>query len=90
MESLWLSLAVMHGSGPGHLNRPYGITIGTAATSLVYVSEMNHRVSVFTSDGGFVSNFGKKGSKFNNPIGLTFDRKHLYVCDLCNNRLAVY
>ena len=79
-----------HGSGPGHLNRPYGITIDTAATGLVYVSEMNHRVSVFTSDGGFVSNFGKKGSKFNNPVGLTFDRKHLYVCDLCNNRLAVY
>ena len=51
------------GSGPGQLNRPCGITIDTAGTGLVYVSEAgNDRVSVFTSDGVFVSSFGGKGS----------------------------
>ena len=83
------------GSGPGQLNCPYGITIDTAGTGLVYVSEYNnHRVSVFTSDGVFVSSFGRKGSnidQFNRPEALTFNKEGLlYVCDLGNNRLVVY
>ena len=67
------------GSGPGQLNRPYGITIDTAGTGLVYVSEGgNDRISVFTSDGVFVSSFGRKGSnidQFKLPLGLRFDKK---------------
>ena len=83
------------GSGPGQLDRPLGITIDTAGTGLVYVSEEgNNRVSVFTSDGVFVSSFGRKGSnidQFNCPLGLTFDKKgFLYVCDFNNKRLVIY
>ena len=58
------------------------------------VKRSNHRVSVFTSDGVFVSSFGREGSnidQFNSPLGLRFDKKgFLYVCDYCNNRLVIY
>ena len=82
------------GSGPGQLNKPRGITIDTADTGLVYVSEAgNRRVSVFTSDGVFVSIFGMEGShrnQFDIPLGLRFDKKgFLYVCDY-NHRLVIY
>ena len=61
----------------------------------MYVSEQgNHRVSVFTSDGVFVSSFGRKGSnidQFSAPVGLRFDKKgFLYVCDYHNKRLVIY
>uniref|UniRef100_A0A1X7STZ4 SMP-30/Gluconolactonase/LRE-like region domain-containing protein n=2 Tax=Amphimedon queenslandica TaxID=400682 RepID=A0A1X7STZ4_AMPQE len=74
-------------SGPGQLICPVGITIDTAATGLVYVSEeWTHHISVFTSDGVFVSKFGSYGSdtdQFDLPIGLAFNKDgFLYVCDL--------
>ena len=83
------------GYGPGQLDSPCGITIDTADTDLVYVSETdNHRVSVFTSDGVFVSIFGMEGShrnQFDIPLGLRFDKKgFLYVCDYNNHRLVIY
>ena len=95
VESLWLAQFGSYGSGLGQLNWPRGITIDTAGTGLVYVSEEgNNRVSVFTSDGVFVSSFGRKGSnidQFNYPFGLRFDKKgFLYVCDCFNNRLVIY
>ena len=77
------------------LNLPEGITIDTAATGLVYVSEEgNHCISVFTSDGVFVSRFGNRGSnidQFSAPVGLAFNKdRFLYVCDYFNYRLVVY
>ena len=80
---------------PGQLNRPRGITIDTAGTGLVYVSEEgNNCVSVFTSDGVFVSIIGMEGSnrnQFDIPLGLRFDKKgFLYVCDYYNDRLVIY
>ena len=83
------------GSGPGQLNCPMGITIDTAATGLVYVSEGgNNRISVFTSDGVFVSSFGSKGSNINQfdyPTELKFDKDGLLcVCDFYNKQLVVY
>ena len=83
------------GYGPGQLDSPCGITIDTADTGLVYVSEAgNRRVSVFTTDGVFVSIFGMGGShrnQFDIPLGLRFDKKgFLYVCDYNNHRLVIY
>ena len=71
------------GSDPGQLKYPYGITIDTGGTGLVYVSEGgNHCVSVFTSDGVFVSSFRRSGSGLLTAKGLTFDKERfLYVCD---------
>jgi tripartite motif-containing protein 2/3/tripartite motif-containing protein 71 len=48
------------GHGRGELHYPVGIAID--ASDMVYVSESgNHRVSVFTSEGQFVTSFGKEG-----------------------------
>ena len=59
-------------------------------SGLVYVSEGgNHRVSVFTSEGGFVTSFGRQGSgpgQFDRPRGLAVDSSGVvYVCDHKNN-----
>ena len=83
-----------NGSGPGQLKSPRSITIDTAGTGLVYVSDGDNRVSVFTIDGVFVSSFGRKGSnidQFNRPRGLALNKDGLlYVCDSSNGRLVVY
>ena len=59
------------------------ITIDTGNTGLVYVSEYgNHHVSVFTSDGLFVTSFGSKGrnvDQFNGPVGLSFDKMDSFM-----------
>ena len=51
-------------------------------------------VSIFTTDGQFVSSFGGYGNKkdqFTNPRGITLDNEGcLYICDFDNNRLVVY
>ena len=68
-----------YGSGPRQLNRLHNITIDTTATGLVYVSERgNDHISVFTSDGVFVSSFEIKFSntdQFKFPSILRFDKK---------------
>lgn len=62
---------------------------------MVYVSEcLNHRISVFTSEGQFVMLFGKRGSRpgeFEFPYGLAVDESGvLYVCDNVTNRLQIF
>lgn len=61
----------------------------------VYVSENgNHRVSVFTSYGQFVTSFGSEGEgpgQFKCPRGLAVDSSGvLYVCDGHNNRVQLF
>ena len=77
----------------GELNHPSGVTID--ATDKVYVTERdNHRVSVFTSDGQFLTSFGKKGVGHGElmwPVGLTVDTNGIvYVCDTGNNKIKVF
>ena len=81
------------GEGRGELYGPNGITVDT--NDLVYVSEYyNHRVSVFTSEGQFVTSFGRKGSgrgEFKYPVGLAVDNSGVvYVCDSFNNRVQMF
>ena len=83
------------GAGFGQLDKPSGIAIDNAGTGLVYVSEGgNSRISVFTRDGDFVRCFGGKGGsdeKFNNPLGMAFDKDgFLYICDSRNERIVIY
>ena len=93
MESLWLSLAVMVlvlDSLTGH-----GITIDTAGTGLVYVSEWIIIVSqsslvmvclLVVLEGKVVILIS-----LSVPLGLRFDKKgFLYVCDYHNDRLVIY
>ena len=79
--------------GRGELNCPAGIALDDE--DKVYVSEQgNNRVSVFTSEGQFVTSFGQRGhgpGEFMYPRGLTVDSNGVvYVCDLCNNRLQLF
>ena len=54
----------------------------------------NHRVSVFTSEGHFLTSFGGRGEgpgEFNFPCGLAVDSSgFVYVCDSFNNRIQVF
>ena len=60
---------------------------------MVYVSEFgNDRVSVFTSEGGFVMLFGSRGEQhgqFKSPCGLCVDNSGVvYLCDRENHHVA--
>ena len=81
-----------HGQGRGELNWPSAVAIDT--NNLVYISEdINHHVSVFTSEGQFVVSFGRKGQgpgEFNFPRGLAVDDSGVvYVCDTDNNHVVL-
>ena len=55
---------------------------------------INNRVSLFTSEGQFVTSFGRGGEwpgEFNTPAGLALDSSGvLYVCDMLNNRVQLF
>ena len=102
-EGKFLSQFGAYGYGSGQLSHPSGIVIDR--NNLVYVTEsspmnvaigstVNHRISIFTTDGQFVRFFGGQGRNMDQlygPFGITFDREgYLYVCDFWNNRLVVY
>ena len=82
-----------YGGGKGELESVYGIAINFSDT--VYVSELhNCRVSVFTSEGQFVTSFGSWGRKpgqFQSPHGLAVDSSGVvYVCDHGNDRVQLF
>ena len=65
------------------------------AGQYVYVTDHEkHCVSVFTTKGEHVINFGQKGygkGDFNIPIGVCVDKDGLvYVCDYHNNRVQIF
>ena len=77
----------------GELSLPYGLAIDSS--DRVYVSEYdNHRVSVFTSEGQFVTSFGSRGEgpgQFACPRGLAVDSTGVvYVCDYNNSRVQLF
>ena len=61
----------------------------------VYVTNHSgHSVSVFTTDGDYVTTFGQHGSchgDLNYPVGVCVDKDgFVYVCDYTNNRLQIF
>ena len=83
----------IRGEGRGELKSPIGLAIDSS--DRVYVSEWNNdRVSVFTSEGQFLTSFGRKGKgpgQFDSPHGLVVDSSGVvYVCDCSNSRLQVF
>ena len=61
----------------------------------VYVTNHSgHSVSVFTTDGDYVTTFGQHGSchgDLNYPCGVCIDKDgFMYVCDYTNNRLQIF
>ena len=78
--------------GKGKLNQPLGIAID--ARDMVYVSDGNYHVSVFTSGGEFVTSLGREGmgeGKFNYPLGVAIDSCGVvYVCDFSNGCVQLF
>ncbi len=80
------------GEGRGELSEPHGVAIDS--NDRVYISEWgNHRVSVFTPEGQFVTTFGSRGKgpgQFEYPHGLAVDSGGVvYVCDE-DNRIQLF
>ncbi len=81
-----------HGKGRGELDHPISITIDTS--DRVFVGDCNHHISVFTSEGQFITSFGREGEgpgEFKYPRGLAVDISGVvYVCDGDNNRIQLF
>ena len=78
-----------------YVHAPGKYACTTCSNDMVYVSEgSNHRVSVFTSEGVFVSSFGSRGEgpgQFRFPRGVAVDYSGVvYVCDRDNNRVQIF
>ncbi|MFO0873711.1 MAG: NHL repeat-containing protein [Phycisphaerales bacterium] len=80
------------GGGEGEFRFPEAIAIGR--DGLVFVADTgNHRVQVFDSKGGFVRQWGTRGSKrgqFNRPVDIAVDSVWVYVADSGNDRVQVF
>ncbi len=88
----WGGLVDSRGNPQAAVGRFWGprdVEIGP--DGLVYVSDTgNKRVQVFDSEGEFVRAFGGEGAepgRFNEPVGLAFDRGTLLVADAWNGRV---
>ncbi len=83
------------GRGDGQFIFPTDIAF--APDGRIFVSEYggNDRISIFTSDGRFLSSFASPGEgrgKLSRPSAMSVDAKKgvLYVVDSCNHRIARY
>ena len=72
-----------HGKERRQFYEPRGIAVDTGG--MVYVLESGYCcVSVFTSEGHYVTSFGMKGRSFKFPTGVAVDNNGVvYVCDNC-------
>ena len=82
------------GSDGGQLNEPVGIAFDIE-TNYIYVTELhNQRVSIFKTNGHFVSSFGSYGSnlsEFCNPLGIAvLPGSRVIVADCANSRLMEF
>ena len=74
------------------LNKPYGVAVNDQDE--IAVTDLSHRVSVFSSDGTHLRSFGRPGNnngEFRNPRGITFDSHgNIVVADYGNHRVQVF
>ena len=88
------------GSGAGQFENPWDIDIvnltpGGAPTYRVLVTDSQlARVEVFDLNGGFIGQWGTKGSgvfQLSQPSGITHDAQgNIYVADAANDRIQVF
>ena len=79
-------------NGVNKLSDPRGVCV---AGQYVYVTDYsNNNISIFTTEGEYVTLFGQRGTKegyLKNPWGICIDNEcFLYVCDCYNNRLQIF
>ena len=75
--------------GVKKLSGPRGVCV---SGQYVYVANrFGHNISVFTTQGQYVTSFGQKEGEFDSPFGVCVDRDgFVYVCDSFNNRVQVF
>ncbi len=86
------------GRGDGEFNGPAGVAAGPSTSSgdgyIYVVDQHNARVQKFTSDGGYVGQWGSQGSspgQFNLPWGAATDKAgNVYVADWRNDRIQKF
>ena len=75
------------GKGEGQLSWPSSICIDKIENRVYVTEDNNHRVSVFTHLGKFLTSFGE----FNLPHGVAIDKNgYIYVSDHHNNRIQMF
>ena len=76
------------GNGVKRLNGPYAVCV---SGHYVYVTNVGHNVSVFTTAGDYVTSLGQYGDKegdFDCPHDVCVDKDgFIYVADFLNNRI---
>ena len=81
------------GESVGMLNYPWGVTVNDQ-DEIAVTEFLNHRVSVFSSDGTHLSSFGRIGNnngEFRFPTGIAFDSHgNIVVADSWNHRVQVF
>jgi YD repeat-containing protein len=84
--------AGLAGSKNGELDEPLGLTVG--ANGDVWVAEYaNNRIQKFSATGGYLGQFGSKGSgegQLAGPSGVVIVEGELYVSDTGNNRVVEF
>lgn len=81
------------GAGPGEFHRAEGI--GVDAAGRVYVADScNHRIQVFSADGGFLRQYGRPGNQpgeMSYPYDIRVDTAgRQFVCEFGNSRIQVF
>ena len=81
------------GKSVGMLKAPWGVAVNDH-DEIAVAELLNHRVSVFSSDGTHLRSFGSEGQnngEFNQPSGIAFDSLgNIVVTDCKNHRVQVF
>ena len=81
------------GESGGSLSGTWGVAVNNQ-NEFFLTENVNHRVSVFRSDGTHLRSFGRGGcnpGEFNQPSGIAFDNNgNIIVADRENNRVQVF
>jgi DNA-binding beta-propeller fold protein YncE len=77
------------------LLRPEGIAVDSSSGNVYVADTANNRIQVFSSNGTFISRFGKYGNEngtLRSPAGIAVDSSsgNVYVADTANNRIQVF
>jgi len=81
------------GAGPGEFHRAEGIGLDTAGNVFV-ADSCNHRIQVFSADGGFLRQYGRPGNQpgeMSYPYDIRVDAAgRQFVCEFGNSRIQVF
>ena len=80
------------GESVGKLSGLWGVAVNNR-NEIAVPELLNHRVSVFSSDGTHLRSFGRKGpnqDEFNLPTGAFDNNGNITVADCNNKRIQVY